>query len=85
MTASKQSLKVAFNSAAALRTLRESTGLTQTAFARLVRVSQADLSKYESGAHSMTMRRLGEIAERAGADISVTLVPKSKNTFKGPT
>jgi len=73
MPSARSPLTVAFDSAAALRTLRAGTGLSQTEFARLVRMSQAGLSKYERGVQSMTMRRLAAVAELAGSRIAVTI------------
>jgi transcriptional regulator with XRE-family HTH domain len=86
MVNQKDGMTVAFNTAAAIKSLRGTTGLTQTEFARLVQMSQADLSKYESGVHSMTMRRLAEVAERIGVEISLTLAPPSTaiKTKKNP-
>lgn len=75
-TIRKTRVDVEFNSAAALKNLRACTGLTQTAFARLVKMNQADLSKYERGTHSMTMRRLAQIAELAGSRVTVHIEPK---------
>jgi len=44
-----------------LRAAREATGLTQAAFAPLVPATQADISRWESGAHRIPRWRDAEI------------------------
>jgi transcriptional regulator with XRE-family HTH domain len=75
MSISRSALTVPLDSAVALRALRESTGLSQAAFARAVGINQADVSMYENGHHSLTVRRLAEIAADSGMRLSLTIAP----------
>lgn len=63
-----------------LRAIRESQGRNQLEFARAARISQAHLSRLETGKAWSSMRKLGEAVERAGADATHLLHQPSAPT-----
>lgn len=56
-----------------LRTLRESIGLSQRELAHRADMSQAEISRLESGRHAPSLALLRRIAAAIGVTITVTI------------
>lgn len=59
---------------ALLRSARDRTGLSQTAFADLLSIAQPTLSAYESGKRQPTLPTLLDLLQRAGYDLRLEVV-----------
>ncbi len=59
---------------ALLRSARIRSGLSQTAFAHLIGISQPTLSAYESGGRQPTLPTLMKMLARAGLDLRLEVV-----------
>jgi transcriptional regulator with XRE-family HTH domain len=58
---------------------RADHGLTQTALARLLGMSQSAIARLEIGEHIPTLPTLLKLSEVLGLEILVTMTPKSNN------
>ena len=59
--------------------LREKQGLTTTALAKLVGISQAQISRLENGKQGFRSSTLAKIADALGFEAKVVFVAKDKN------
>lgn len=71
----KRTLKTAFDDADALKAMRDLTGLSQEKFAELVGMQRQQLSAYENRRHTVGVRHLAELAERAGYRLQILIHP----------